>query len=198
MKLFLTQKGVDYKVIVILVVCLATVVAVVIERVLYQLCGETTGQMLLPYADLISVTTENKKAFFFYLLTNRLKQTFFLIVVAFTVVGLPIHILMFFQKIYHYLFFVAAMYHNRSNTGFVLCIPVTIIWLLFCVPVYCWCIKTSLYSFRSCLKDGKGIRYSTKYQLQTEIKIGIIILVYVALGAAIDSVVCTYFLQAMF
>lgn len=198
MKLFLTQKCVDYKVIVILVVCLATVVAVVIERVLYQLCGETTEQMFLTYADLISITAENQKVFCCYLLMNRLKQTFFLIVVAFTIVGLPIHMFMFFQKIYHYLFFVVALYHNRSNIGFVLCIPVVIIWLLFCVPVYCWGIKTSLYSFRSCLKDGKGICHSTKYQLQTEVKIGIIILMYVALGAVVDCVVCTYFLQSMF
>jgi len=34
--------------------------------------------------------------------------------------------------------------------------------------------------------------------LQTEVKIGIIILMYVALGAVVDCVVCTYFLQSMF
>ena len=100
MKLFLTQKSVNYKGIIVLVVLLAAVAAVVIERVLYQLCGETTEQMLSMYTELIFVTAENKRAFFLYLLTNRLKQTFCLIVTAFTVVGFPIHVLVFFQKAY--------------------------------------------------------------------------------------------------
>ncbi len=198
MKLFLTQKCVDYKVIVILVVCLATVVALVVERVLYQLCGKTADWIIAEYKELVFITSEERKEFFCYLLTNRLKQTICLIISAFTIVGLPVHVLMFFQKTYRYLFFLAAMFHNRSDLGFILCIPVAIIWFLFCVPVYVWGIKTSLYSFRTCLKDGKGICHSTKYQLQTEVKIGIIILMYVALGAVVDCVVCTYFLQSMF
>ncbi len=198
MKLFLAQKNANYKSIVVLVVLLAAVSALVVERVSYRLCGKTAEQIISEYTELVFIATEERKEFFCYLLTSRLKQTIFLIISAFTVAGLPVHVLMFFQKIYRYLFFLAAMYHNRSDLGFVLCIPVAVIWFLFCIPVYGWGIKTSLCSFRSCLKDGKGIRYSTKYQLQTEVKIGIIILVYVALGAAIDSVVCTYFLQSVF
>ena len=181
-----------------MVLLLAAVSAFVIERVLNRFCGKATVQIISGYAELVSITTEERKDFICYLLTSRLKQTIFLMVSAFTVAGLPIHVLLFFLKSYHYLFFFAAMYHNRSDLGVVLCIPVVIIWFLFCIPVYSWGIKTSLFSFRNCLKDGKGICYSTKYQLQTEVKIGIIILIYVALGALVDSIVCTYFLQSVF
>lgn len=196
MKLSFTQKRVNYKGIIFLVIIIAAFAALAVERILYRIAGET--EVLSLYKELISITTEDRKEFFCYLLTKRLKQTFCLIVLAFTVAGFPIHVLMFFQQTYYYLFFVAAMYHNRNDLEFILCIPVVLIWFLFCLPVYGWCIKTSLESFQSCLKNGKGIHYDTKYQLQTEVKIGIIILVYVALGAAVDSVVCTYFLQAVF
>ena len=193
----LTQKSVNYKGIVVAVVLAASVAAVVVEQILYRLSCETPETMFSLYRELIDVTAEDRKAFFYYLITNRMKQTLCLIVCGFTVAGLPIQMMMFFRKIYHYLFFVMVMHHNPDGS-FILCLPLVLIWFLFCIPVYAWCIKTSLGSFRNCLKDGKGIHYSTKYQLQTDVKIGIIILVYVAFGAAFESIVCTYFLQAMF
>jgi len=102
-----------------------------------------------------------------------------------------VNLMFFYLTVYRYVFLMAAIFRSGICSSYILCICYIMICFLFHVPTFLYCIRVSCNSYIYCKENHTKLYHCTKYQLQTELKIGIIMLMYTAFGAVVESIICT-------
>lgn len=168
------------------------------EHLAYRISAASAENILSEYATALSAYKNGLSGLLPYFLKTELKKYMFLIIISFCAYGIWGNLLFFFLTIYRYVFLMSAFFRSHINSAYVLCICTALLCLIFYVPQFLYCIRLSYYSFLYCKDKGTMLYHCTKYQLQTELKIGIIMLLYTMLGVVVESIVYTRLLGQIF
>lgn len=198
MNVFAAVRKKDYRILSIVVFFAAVLSGIVMEHLLYRLTSDAVESIVSEYGALFAVSEFEQAELVRYLLKTELGKYLTLILLSFSVLGIFGNVLMFYLSVYRYIFFMAAIYRSGVGSGYILCVCAGLLCFVFLIPAFLYCIRLSYNSYLYCKDNGKKLYHCTKYQLQTEIKIGIIILLYTALGVVVESIVCTDLLRRMF
>ena len=188
----------DYRLVAGIVFVLAILSGLVMERIYFGLSTDSVSKILSEYSGILTGYAFDKSEMVRYLMKSELKKYLILILLSFSVVGIFGNLIVFFATVYHYVFLMAAVYRSDIGSAYVLCIAAVLLCLLSCLPVFLYCIRLSCKSFVYCTGNGTKLYHCTKYQLQTELKIGIIILLYTTLGIIAEGMICTGLFGRMF
>ena len=188
----------NYRLLVLVVLCIAIPAGIVSEHLLYRIAMDDIETILTDYAKIFSGDETLRSEVVYYLLKSELKKYIVLFLLSFSVFGIAGNLGMLFLSIYRYMFFMTAVYRGGIGSGYILCIGAVLLCFLFFVPAFIYCIRLSYASYLYCKDNHTKLWHCTKYQLQTELKMGIIMLVYTALGAVVQGIVCTGLFERMF
>jgi len=198
LNLFTAVKKKDYRFLTAIVLISAILAGIMTEHLLYRISAEKVENVLSEYSLTISTYDSQSADILRYILNAELKKYILMIVLSFSVVGIISNLLMLFVSVYRYIFLLTAVWRSGIGSSYVLCVSAVLLSLLFLVPTFLYCIRLSYYSYFNCKENRTKLWHCTKYQLQTELKMGIIMLVYIALGAVVQSFVCTGLFERMF
>ena len=191
MNLYPTIKKTNYRFWFVFVFMIAILSGIIIERIMFQLSSASWEKTINQYHSLICENTLEKIDVLRYLLKHDMKKQMVLLVLCFSVAGFPCTAYFFYSTIYHDIFFLMAMYRCGIGSKYIICITTIVIGLVFCIPAFWYCMKLSFKSFLYCAENNLKFYRCSKYQLQTEVKIGIIILLYHILGSVVEAMICT-------
>lgn len=198
MKLPAVIKKKDYRIFVLAVFCVAIPAGIAAEHLLYRFCAESAETILSDYSKIFTECEPLQSELVRYLVKSELKKYLLLILLSFSVLGIIGNLGMLFITVFRYMFLMTAVYRSGAGSGYVLCIGAVLLCFLFFMPVYLYCIRLSYTSYLQCRENNTKLWHCTKYQLQTELKMGIIMLGYIALGAVVQGIVCTGLFEQMF
>lgn len=188
----------DYRRLAAIVFGIAVVTGILMERLLYRFSADSANTIVSGYGASVIGANLNRTELMWYLLKTDLKQYLFQVFLSFSALGLFGNLMFFYLTVYRYIFLMAAIYRSDVSSGYILCICFVLICFLLCVPTFLYCIRLSCNSYLYCKENHTKLYHCTKYQLQTELKIGIIMLVYTAFGAVVESVICTGLFERIF
>lgn len=177
---------VDYRILAIIIVIISSSVAVLSERVLYNLSPEQIHETVISYWDIYLSDTIVISEYFWYLLKSELKKFSVLYVLNFTCYGIWCNVIVFVLSIYRSVFFIVSM-HRELSKGWMFYVC-TGICFLYHIPVYLYYLNCSGKSMIYCVKNNVKLCHCSKYQLQTELKMVIILMLYIILGVVLETV----------
>lgn len=198
MNLYAVIKKADYRIIFIVIAVSAVIIGAVTERILFRLSAMSLEVLISDYDNIFSNISSDKSELIRYVFVNYIKSTIILLVLQFTVLGFPYTVYQCFLMLYQYVFVFFALNRCHFGSNIIFLITALTLCLLFSMPIILCMMKCSLQSFVYCNENHVKIFHRTKYQLQTDIKIGIIILIYRALGSVVEAVVCTDLFARLF
>lgn len=198
MNLYAVIKKTDYRFWFIVAILTATISGILFEGILFRLSPISWDVLLIEYEELFTQNTINKIDLIRYVIVNDMKRILIIMLLQFTVLGLPYALYQCFVVHYRYIFLLFAMSRCHFGSKYIFCISAFVLCFVFYVPVFLCVMKRALRSFLYCNDNNVRFYRCTKYQLQTEVKIGIIILIYRAIGSVIESVVCTDLFARLF
>lgn len=187
----------DYKVFMVIAVATASLTAFLIERVLYHFSEESVNMLLSEYGSGFLGLRITDKKYIGYVLRIELRRCILMVLLSFTVLGFPVNLTSLFIKIYRYVFLMVSLCRCGIGKGNILCIAAMCFSLLLCIPPYVYLMGLSYRSLLYCRQNNKRIYHCTKYKLQSEVKICIIILIYVVLECVLETITCGYLLGRM-
>lgn len=188
----------NYRLLTISVFIIAVLAGIVMEHFLYRISTDAIGNIISEYGIAVSGSGKGASGLFADLLKTELKNYLLLILFSFTVVGIFGNLFLFFLTIYRYVFLMSALYRSGGGNADILCICAVLLCFLLLVPRFLYCIRLSYYSYLFCKEKGTKLYHCTKYQLQTELKIGIIMILYTMFGVVVESIIYTKLLGHIF
>ena len=188
----------DYRMLTAIVFGIAVIIGMLTECLLYRFSADSVNSIVSGYGEAVSQAEYVQTELMGYLLKSELKQYLILVALSFSVLGLFGNVLVFYLKVYRYSFLMAAIYRSGIGGGYILCICYVLLCFLFLIPAFLYCIRLSCNSYVYCRENQTKLYRCTKYQLQTELKIGIIMVMYTAFGAVVESIVGTGLFERMF
>lgn len=188
----------DYRYLFVTIVSISVLCGFVFEKILFQLSGNPSELVLTEYQSYAHEYELIKSELFRYLLNSEMKKYILLLGLSYTIAGIFCDTLLCYITVYRYVFFLAAIYRFELGSRYVLCIAVGVIGLLLCIPVFLYCFKVSYKSYFACMENHTKLCRCTKYQLQTNIKMGIIIILYCVLGIVVETFICTDLFMQIF
>lgn len=198
MKPFVYIEKADYKVLSVFVMLIATVSAVLLERALFYVAKDSAQGILEEYKTLFSGADAIDKGYYRYLIHSELKKFIILLVLSFSAFGFPVNLVSFYLKIYRYIFFAVSIYRCELGSSYLLGITAVVLCLLLSIPLYFHLLGLSYRSYLYCNNNAKRFYHCTKYKLQSEVKICIIILIYIVFASLIETIACGYLFSRMF
>lgn len=198
MNLFAAFRKKDYKVFAVPVFFLAVLFGILTEHLLYGISSEKIGAELSDFALSFMGCKWDNGELLQYVLKTELKKYLVMVLISFSVIGIVVNQAMFFATVFRYIFLLTAVYRSGIGSGYILCIGAVLLCLFFSVPAFLYCIRLSYHSYLCCKSNKTKLWHCTKYQLQTELKMGIIMLVYITFGAVVQSLLCTGLFERMF
>lgn len=193
-----TIRKMDYRFLVLAVFCIAVPAGIMTEHLLYRFSPGNVEAILSDYGMLFTGYETLQSELVWYLVKAELKKYLLLILLSFSVVGIIGNLGMLFITVYRYMFLMTAVYRSGVGSGYILCIGAVLLCFLFFVPAFLYCVRLSYTSYLYCRDNNTKLWHCTKYQLQTELKMGIILLGYIALGAVVQGIICTGLFERMF
>jgi len=198
LNVFAAVRKKDYRILVVVVFMSAILFGLLTERFLYRLSAEEAGTIVSYYGSQFAEYEIERSKFLNYVLKTELKRFLLMLLLSFSSVGIIVNICILFGTVYRYIFFLMAVYRSGVGSGFILCLCAVILCLILLAPAFLYCIRLSYHSYLYCKDNMTKLWYCTKYRLQTELKMGIIILLYLAFGAVVQSFLCTALFERIF
>ena len=177
---------VDYRILAIIIVLVGSMFAVLAERLLFYLSSDRIQETVITYWDIYLTDTIVISEYFWYLVKSEIKKFSILYLLDFTCYGIWCNVIAFAITIYRSMFFILSMQRDMSNGWmFYICTGMS---FLYHIPVYLYNLKCSGKSMIYCVKNNVKVCHCTKYQLQTELKMVIILMLYIILGVILETI----------
>lgn len=188
----------DYRIIFLSLFALSALFGVLLENVLFRFSGMDSEEIISVLGTTFDADMISKSKLFWYLFRSEFKIYGVFLILSYTAIGMFSNTIICCCIIYRYIFLMAAIFRCNLGSRYILCIAAVLLCFVCCVPVLVYGLKTAVKSYQYCNSNGTKLYHCTKYQLQTDVKIGIIMVLYIMLGIAVKSTVCAGLFIRMF
>ena len=182
----------DYRIMAVGAILIAAVSAVLLENALFHASNVSTELLVAEYKQYFVGFKFTGNGYFRYLLRTEMRKFIVLILLSFSFLGFPLNLLSLYLKPYRYIFLMCFFGRCRNGIESIICITAVFFCLICCIPAYIHLLAVSNRSFDYCTKNHKRFYHCSKYKLQSEVKICIIILIYIVFEMAVETITCGY------
>ena len=184
----------DYRIMALGAILIAAVSAVLLENALFHVSNESADLLVAEYKQCFAGFKFFGSGYFRYLLRTEIKKYAALIFFSFSFFGFPLNLLSLYLRLYRYIFLMSSFVRCWNGFESIICIIAVLFCLICCIPAYIHLLAVSNRSFDYCTKNHKRFYHCSKYKLQSEVKICIIILIYIVFEMVLETITCGYLL----